>query len=98
MYPGSPIGQTGIDNGNVARFRSFAERYVIERASTFKLGDEKQDAWIVIDDARKIYEQIGKVAEREYGPRLAMPVLPENMPMTATEVKMRYEALKKRIA
>ena len=40
------------------RFRSFAERYVVERASTLEPGKEREQAFTVILDARCIYEQI----------------------------------------
>lgn len=47
---------------------SFVERYVIERASTFRLGHEKEDAWSAVLSAQSIYniiQQQGERAERE---------------------------------
>lgn len=53
-------GQTGdIPH---SRFRSFAERYVIERARTFQQGNELEDAWQATLQARTIYNQIAAVA------------------------------------
>ena len=49
------------DKRDYTRFRSFAERYVCERASSFKTGQEKEDAWQATLDARTIFEQIGEI-------------------------------------
>jgi hypothetical protein len=46
----------------VDRFQSFAERYVIARAPTFKPEAEREEAWRAILDARGIYQQIMSVA------------------------------------
>lgn len=56
-----------LDNEKT-RFRSFAERYLIERASTFTLGKEKEDAFMVIEDAKTMYAMV-ETASR----RLTMP-------------------------
>ena len=40
------------------RFRSFAERYVIERAASFRTGFEKEDGWEAIQIARSLYKMI----------------------------------------
>ena len=40
------------------RFRSFAERYVIERAASFRKGFEKEDGWETIQTARSLYKMI----------------------------------------
>ena len=48
----------GQANQAYTRFQSFAERYIIERAGQFKLGNEKQDAWNAILDAKSIYGMI----------------------------------------
>ena len=50
---------------DVTRFRLFAERYVIERASTFKADTEMQDAWSAVERAKSIYKHIENVAEVE---------------------------------
>lgn len=45
------------------RFRSFAERYVIERAASFTRGNEQAEAWTAILDAKTIFRQIGVVSK-----------------------------------
>lgn len=45
------------------RFRSFAERYVIARASLFRVGHEQEDAWAAMLDAKSIYQQIARVGQ-----------------------------------
>lgn len=44
------------------RFRSFAERYVIERAPSFTKGKEREEAWEATMDAKTIYGNIGRMA------------------------------------
>ena len=45
------------------RFRSFAERYVIERAGHWKPGEEDTGAWAAIQDAKRVYQQIALAGE-----------------------------------
>lgn len=45
------------------RTRSFVERYVIERATHFRLGFEREDAWTAILDGKTVYEGIGRMAK-----------------------------------
>lgn len=45
------------------RFRSFAERYIIERASGFRTGHEREDAWTATLDAKTIYGNIARAAQ-----------------------------------
>lgn len=40
------------------RFRSFAERYLIERANTFRVGHEDEDAWVCIGHAKTAYNMV----------------------------------------
>lgn len=40
---------------NTDRWRSFAERYVIARAASFRPGFELEDGWRAVKDAEKIY-------------------------------------------
>ena len=40
------------------RFRSFAERYVIERASSFEKETAQNEAWQAINQALNIYQMI----------------------------------------
>ena len=49
------------------RFRSFAERYVIERTSTFPIGEEDKHGWEAIQRAKTAYKQIAMVAQATYG-------------------------------
>lgn len=44
-----------------ARFRSFAERYLIARAANFRVGHEVEDAWACTMDARTVYAMIKRV-------------------------------------
>jgi hypothetical protein len=52
---------SGGQSQDYTRFRSFAERYVIERAGTFERGYEQRDAWNAIMDAKTIFGMIGNV-------------------------------------
>ncbi len=38
-----------------SRFRSFAERYIVARAATFRVGHEAEDGWLALLDARRLY-------------------------------------------
>lgn len=40
------------------RYRSFCERYIIARASQFRAGQEREDAWNASLDALSIYRRI----------------------------------------
>lgn len=40
------------------RFRSFVERYVIARAGHFEVGREQEQAWMAIQDAKKVYGMV----------------------------------------
>lgn len=44
------------------RFRSFAERYVVGRAASFRTGHEREDAWAATLDAKTIYGNIARAA------------------------------------
>lgn len=54
-------GVTGAQAGTMAsppptdRFRSFAERYIIARAASFRTGHELEDGWHAVQDAKKLY-------------------------------------------
>ena len=60
---GATVGPAGRIKGDTTRFRSFAERYVIERASSFRVGHEKEDAWSAIKDADRIYKMIARSSD-----------------------------------
>lgn len=47
-----------MGQGEKERFRSFAERYVIERAGHWKPGEEDTGAWAAIQDAKRVYHLI----------------------------------------
>jgi len=51
-----PIGQENT------RFRSFAERYIIERASSFETGKEDAGIWKALQDAKRAYSMIERSA------------------------------------
>lgn len=48
---------------NRVRFRSFAERYVIERAAHFDKATVSEDGWAAVTEAKTIYAQITAVSE-----------------------------------
>ena len=50
------------------RFRSFAERYIVERASTFTKSKEREEAWAATLDAKTIYQNIARAAQDAEGP------------------------------
>lgn len=54
-------------NSEEERFRSFAERYVIERALNFRPGHEQEDAWAAMLDAKGIYAQIRGLGAASFG-------------------------------
>lgn len=59
--PGGAPPNPGID-----RFRSFAERYVVERARGFTNGKELEEAWRATQDAKKIYNMIEEASRPTY--------------------------------
>lgn len=56
--------ENGMSESEVTRFRSFAERYVVARATAFRSGakEEEADAWECVLRARSVYSQIESVA------------------------------------
>jgi hypothetical protein len=68
----SPVQGAAADSGQLkasdARFRSFAERYVIARADKFRLGYEAEDGHAAILMARTIYNMtkaVGRTIDLE---------------------------------
>jgi hypothetical protein len=59
-----PIRNTSYVVTSTSRFRSFSERYVIERASQFRAGFELEDAHAAVQDSLKIFVLIGEVERR----------------------------------
>lgn len=52
-----------MENEESKRFRSFAERYIVERAATFRDGEhELEDAWKCILAAKSIYNMTDQAA------------------------------------
>lgn len=45
-----------------SRFRSFAERYLVARASSFRVGHEEEDGWKAILDAKTLYNMVDQVS------------------------------------
>ena len=64
------------------RFRSFAERYVIERASGFK---SDTDAWTAVQDAMRVYKMIEQQSAH-VSPRLDPTELAQKQPPNPTQV------------
>lgn len=58
-----PAQQEFLPVADLDRFRSFAERYVIERANGFRKGFEREDAWEATLDARTMFNNIGRVSK-----------------------------------
>lgn len=58
---------------NFDRFRSFAERYVISRAASFRVGHEEEDGYMAVLQARTIYNNIQVQSES--------PVVCDNRPL-----------------
>lgn len=46
------------NESNETRFRSFAERYVIARAPSFRYGHEEEDQWTCLLNAKSAYRKI----------------------------------------
>jgi hypothetical protein len=57
----SPIDLNTPRRQSHQRFRSFAERYMIERASTFRADHIDEDTWRCVMDAKRAYKQIEAV-------------------------------------
>jgi hypothetical protein len=54
-------------NTEEERFRSFAERYVIERAQSFTVGHEQEEAWRALLDAKSLYMQVKGMGSVTFG-------------------------------
>lgn len=52
-----------MNQSNEERFRSFAERFVLARAPTFRDGKIEDDSWAAILDAKSIYAKIESVSK-----------------------------------
>ena len=49
------------EHPETARFRSFAERYMISRAHNFRVDHEEEDQWNCILNAKSAYNKIARV-------------------------------------
>lgn len=87
----APYGAT-MESEEQKRFRSFAERYVVERAASFRAGHEQEDAWACVQEAVNVYTTIHEVAERRFPfpqaerPTQALPSSAPNKPLPPTPV------------
>lgn len=57
--PTQPLPSLNLNN-DYTRFRSFAERYVVERAASFEKGKELEDGWRAVEDAKKLFIMIAE--------------------------------------
>jgi hypothetical protein len=71
------------NNGGYTRFRSFMERYLIERASSFTKGNELEDAWNAMLDAQTLYKKMAGMSD---------PDDPMSHNPTATEIQAAQQA------
>lgn len=77
-------------NTEEERFRSFAERYIIERAQSFAIGEEREAAWKALLDAKSAYMQIRGMAEATFAqnknPQVGVAAAPPANPCTGRQV------------
>lgn len=57
---GPPVDASPRRQSN-QRFRSFAERYMVERATHFRAEHIAEDTWACLMDARRAYDMIKRV-------------------------------------
>jgi hypothetical protein len=62
LIPGRVFRVQHNEGQNMAGIQSFLERYVIERAGSFRVGHEGEDTWKAILDGRRAFEQIQRTA------------------------------------
>lgn len=62
LMPQPASDETRAPKSN-ARYRSFAERYVVERARTFPIGRENEAAWEAALQAKTIYKMIQRIGQ-----------------------------------
>lgn len=65
--PVGPAGASGVladdsKSPSNARFRSFAERYIIERCRDWKQGEIDEQAWAAILEAKSLYSKVREVS------------------------------------
>jgi hypothetical protein len=80
---GGIVGQVGLPPETFTRRQLFVERYVLERAGSYRKGFEKEDAWQAALDSEKIYDMIAQ-RDRTYEEK--------KMAQTAQTAKMAQTA------
>ena len=73
--------------GQTDRFRSFAERYIIERASSFIKGKELEEGWQAAQDAKKLYQIIADIAQVDQSPSEITSPTPQAQPNALTAMQ-----------
>lgn len=58
---------------DITRWRSFAERYLVERASAFEPGKETEGIWTEVNNALAAYQHIYHVGEANVGKPMGRP-------------------------
>lgn len=58
---------------DITRWRSFAERYLVERASAFEPGKETEGIWTEVNNALAAYQHIYQVGEANAGKPMGRP-------------------------
>lgn len=66
----------GMADFDITRWRSFAERYLVERAAAFEPGKEIEGIWTEVNNALSAYEHIYHVGKVNDGKPIAVPDVP----------------------
>lgn len=61
---------------DITRWRSFAERYLVERAAAFEPGKEVEGIWTEVNNALSAYEHIYHVGMANAGKPMGVPEVP----------------------
>lgn len=75
---------------NEQRFRSFAERYVIARAATFRAGQEDEDGWAAALVAKSLFRKMEAMGRGVTKEDIAMMEAPPD-PQAQTSAQVRAE-------
>lgn len=71
---------------DITRWRSFAERYLVERAAAFEPGKEMEGIWTEVNNALSAYEHIYHVGVANTGKPMGapdVPAMPEEQTLAA---------------
>ncbi len=71
----------------IDRFRSFAERYIIERARNFTKGKELEEGWQAAQDAKKLYQIIADAAQVDQSSSETASPTPQAQPNALTAMQ-----------